>query len=182
MIGWLSSVSEPETPEVARAELVRRWLRAFGPATVTDIKWWFGNTLTWARHALRDIGAVEVDLDGTPGFAVPDDLEAEPDVDPWCALLPGLDVTTMGWYERDWYLGERGQVFDSNGNSGTTAWWNGRIVGGWGQGADGRVQVQLLENVGRDAKRALARRADELTAWLDGVRVSPRFPSPLSRG
>jgi betaine-aldehyde dehydrogenase len=58
---------------VARAELLRRWLRAFGPATVTDIKWWFGNTLTWARHALRDIDAVEVDLDGTPGFALPDD-------------------------------------------------------------------------------------------------------------
>ena len=115
-----------------RAELVRRWLRAFGPATVTDIKWWFGNTLTWARQALRDIDAVEVDLDGTPGFALPDDLEAEPDVDPWCALLPGLDVTTMGWYDRDWYLGEhRGQVFDSNGNGGTTAWWKGRIVGGW---------------------------------------------------
>ena len=31
------------------------------------------NTLSWARHALRDIDAVEVDLDGTPGFALPDD-------------------------------------------------------------------------------------------------------------
>ena len=104
----------------ARAELVRSWLRTFGPATVTDIKWWFGNTLTWARQALRDIDAVEVDLDGTPGFALPDDLEVEPDVDPWCALLPGLDVTTMGWYDRDWYLGDhRGQVFDTNGNGGT---------------------------------------------------------------
>jgi Winged helix DNA-binding domain len=182
LTAWLPAVSEPEAPEVARAELVRRWLRAFGPATVRDIKWWFGNTLTWARRALRDIDAVEVDLDGTPGFALLDDLDAEPDVDRWCALLPGLDVTTMGWYDRDWYLGEhRSQVFDSNGNGGTTAWWNGRIVGGWGQDADGRVEVRLLENVGRDAKRALARRAEELTAWLDGVRVSPRFPSPLSK-
>ena len=120
MGAWLPPVSAPEAPEVARTELVRRWLRTFGPATVTDIKWWFGNTLTWARQALRDIDAVEVDLDGTPGFALPDDLEAEPDVDPWCALLPGLDVTTMGWYDRDWYLGDhRGQVFDSNGNGGT---------------------------------------------------------------
>lgn len=182
MATWLSSMAEPEAPERARAELVRRWLRAFGPATVTDVKWWFGNTLTWARQALRDIDAVEVDLDGVRGFALPDDLEAEPDVDPWGALLPGLDVTTMGWYDRDWYLGDhRSQVFDSNGNGGPTAWWNGRIVGGWGQDRDGRVQVQLLENVGRDAKRALARRADELTAWLDGVRVSARFPSPLSK-
>jgi hypothetical protein len=183
MAAWLSSVWEPEAPEVARAELVRRWLRAFGPATETDVKWWFGNTLTWARHALRDIDAVEVDMDGVTGFVLPDDLDVEPDVDPWCALLPGLDVTTMGWYDRDWYLGgHRGQVFDTNGNGGTTAWWNGRIVGGWGQDADGRVEVRLLEAVGRDAKRALQRRSDELTAWLDGVRVSPRFPSPLSRG
>jgi hypothetical protein len=116
------------------------------------------------------------------GYVLPDDLEVETDVGPWCALLPGLDVTTMGWYGRVWYLGgHRGQVFDTNGNGGPTAWWNGRIVGAWGQDADGRVEVRLLEDVGRDAKRALSRRAGELTAWLDGVRVSPRFPSPLSK-
>jgi hypothetical protein len=182
MADWLPASPGTAAPEAARAELVRRWLRAFGPATVTDIKWWFGNTLTWARHALRDIDAVEVDLDGAPGFALPDDLDVEPDIEPWCALLPGLDVTTMGWYDRDWYVGEhRGQVFDTNGNGGPTAWWNGRIVGAWGQDADGRVEVRLLEDVGRDAKRALKQRADELTEWADGVRVSPRFPSPLSK-
>jgi hypothetical protein len=182
MVEWLAVTPGTATPEVARAELVRRWLRTFGPATVADVKWWFGNTLTWARHALVDIDAVEVDLDGTPGFALRDDLDVEPDVDPWAALLPGLDVTTMGWYDRDWYVGEhRGQVFDTNGNGGATAWWGGRIVGGWGQDADGRVQVRALEDVGRDAQRALQRRAAELTEWLDGVRVNPRFPSPLSK-
>jgi hypothetical protein len=180
---WLSAASRPVASETARNELVRRWLRTFGPATVTDIKWWFGNTLTWARHALRDIDAVEVDLDGMAGWVLPDDLEVEPDVEPWAALLPGLDVTTMGWYDRDWYVGEhRSQVFDRNGNAGPTAWWNGRIVGAWGQDGDGRVEVRLLEDVGRDAKQALQRRADELTEWLGGVRVSPRFPSPLSKG
>ena len=106
MVDWLGAAVDAEQPEVSRAELVRRWLRAFGPATVTDIKWWFGNTLTWARSALHDIDAVEVDLDGVPGFALPDDLEVEPDAEPWAALLPGLDVTTMGWYDRDWYVGE----------------------------------------------------------------------------
>ena len=183
MADWLSAAVDAAEPEVARAELVRRWLRAFGPATVMDIKWWFGNTLTWARQALRDVDAVEVDLDGSPGFALPDDLDVEPDVEPWCALLPGLDLTTMGWYDRDWYVGgHRSQVFDSNGNGGTTAWWNGRIVGGWGQDVDGGVEVWLLEDVGRDAKRALQQRGDALTEWLAAVRVSPRFPSPLSKG
>ena len=168
--------------EEARATAVRRWLATFGPATVTDIKWWFGNTLTWARHALRDIGAAEVDLDGAPGFVLREDVDDDPTPEPWCALLPGLDVTTMGWFDRDWYLGgHRSQVFDTNGNGGPTAWCDGRIVGAWGQDDGGRVEVRLLEDVGHAAQTALQRRADELTEWLDGVRISPRFPSPLSK-
>jgi len=179
---WFADSPAVATPEAARAHLVRVWLRTFGPATVTDIKWWFGNTLTWARQALRDVDAVEVDLGGTPGFALPDDLEVEAEPDPWGALLPGLDVTTMGWYDRDWYLGgHRGQVFDTNGNAGPTLWWNGRVVGAWAQDGDGRVELRLLDDVGRDARTSLTRQADELTEWLDGVRISPRFPSPLSR-
>jgi hypothetical protein len=179
---WLGAAGDPTAAEAARAVVIRAWLRAFGPATVDDVKWWFGNTLTWARDGLRDVDAVEVDLHGTTGWALPDDLEPEPDTDPWCGLLPGLDVTTMGWQDRDWYLGEhRGQVFDRNGNAGPTAWCDGRIVGGWRQDADGRVGLQLIGDVGAKASKALARKADELTEWLGGVRINPRFPSPLSK-
>jgi len=179
---WLGELRRPASASDAQAELTRRWLRTFGPATVEDVKWWFGTTLTAARKALTDLGAVQVDLGGRLGYALPDDLETEADVEPWCALLPGLDATTMGWFERDWYLGaHRDQVFDRNGNAGPTAWWNGSVVGGWYQDGDARVRLQLLEDPGRDARRALQRRADELTDWLDGVRVSPRFPSPLSK-
>jgi hypothetical protein len=179
---WLAEPIKPLTARDAQAELIRRWLWTFGPATVADIKWWFGTTLTAARTALTDIGAVGVDLDGSPGYALPDDLEPEPDVPPWGALLPGLDATTMGWFDRDWYLGEhRAEVFDRNGNAGPTAWWNGRVVGGWYQDDSARVQLQLLEDPGRNGRRALQRRADDLTSWLDGVRISPRFPSPLSK-
>ncbi len=180
--GWVGGPRKPVPAHEARAELTARWLRTFGPATAADIKWWFGSTLTTVRTALADTEAVEVDLDGSPGYALPDDLEPEPDVPSWCALLPGLDATTMGWSARDWYLGEhRGQVFDTNGNAGPTAWWNGRVVGGWYQDAGARVRLQLTEDPGRDGRRALQRRADELTAWLDGVRISPRFPSPLCK-
>lgn len=179
---WLVAAGRPVEHDDARASLVRTWLRTFGPATVNDVKWWFGQTLTWVRAALADIGAVEVDLHGTPGYALPDDLDAETPPDPWCALVPGLDLTTMGWQDRDWYVGvHREQVFDRNGNAGPTVWCDGRVIGGWTQDAGGRVVLQLLEDVGRDASKALARKADELTAWLDGVRVNPRFPSPLCK-
>jgi hypothetical protein len=179
---WLGDLGEPPPDRQAQADLTRRWLVAFGPATVADIKWWFGTTLTAVRQSLTDVGAVEVDLHGGPGWALADDLEPEPAAPPWCALLPGLDATTMGWFQRDWYLGEhRTQVFDSNGNAGPTAWWNGRVVGGWYQDDGARVRLQLLEDPGAAGRRALQRRADELTSWLDGVRISPRFPSPLSK-
>lgn len=179
---WLGTPVQAPPPHAAQADLTRRWLAAFGPATTADIKWWLGTTLTAARKALSEIGAVEVELQGGTGWALPDDLDPEPAAPPWCALLPGLDVTTMGWFQREWYLGDhRDQVFDRNGNAGPTAWWNGRVVGGWYQDDGDRVRVQLLEDPGRDGRRALQRRADELTSWLDGVRISPRFPSPLSK-
>lgn len=179
---WLGTIEAPMDHDAARAHLIETWLRTFGPATVNDVKWFFGHTLTWAREGLRDVGAVEVDMDGTAGVALPDDLEADAPCERWCALLPGLDVTTMGWQDRGWYLGEHlAQVFDRNGNAGPTAWCDGRIVGGWTQDGDGRVVVQLLEKLDARASKALARKADQLTEWLDGVRIAPRFPSPLSK-
>lgn len=88
----------------------------------------------------------------------------------------------MGWFDRDWYLGaHRAEVFDTNGNGGPTAWWNGRIVGGWGHDPGGRVQVHLLEDIGQDGTRALQQRANALTEWLADVRTKPRFPSRLSK-
>ncbi|MDX1875812.1 winged helix DNA-binding domain-containing protein [Mycolicibacterium sp. 120266] len=179
---WLGAGATADA-DAAGAALVGTWLRAFGPATVADIAWWFGHTRTWTGKALAAVGAVEVDLHGSPGVALPDDLESEPPVEPWCALLPGLDVTVMGWFDREWYLdGHRGQVFDRNGNAGPTAWADGRVVGGWVHDTDGRVQLRLTADVTTDTLKGLQHKADELTDWLDGVQVKPRFPSPLSKG
>ncbi|MFC5993014.1 winged helix DNA-binding domain-containing protein [Pseudonocardia hispaniensis] len=177
---WLGHEPRLPTEAQARAELVRRWLYAFGPATVTDITWWLGSTLGATRAALADIGAVEVDLHGAPGVALADDLDAVAPVEPWAALLPGLDPTTMGWSERAWYLGpHRSRLFDRNGNGGATAWWDGRIVGGWNQTPTGEIYLQLLEDVGSEGLAALEAEAARLTEWLGGLRVAARFPSPL---
>ena len=128
---WLGHEIEEIDPAEARAALVGDWLRAFGPGTLDDVKWWLGSTLGGVRAALVDVGAVEVDLHGKTGYVLPDDLDPVGPVEPWAALLPGLDPTTMGWFDRDWYLGDhRPHVFDSTGNGGATAWWDGRIVGG----------------------------------------------------
>jgi hypothetical protein len=98
------------------------------------------------------------------------------------ALLPSLDSTTMGWKDRDWYLGEHAPLlFDRNGNAGPTVWANGRVVGGWAQRKDGEVVYELLEDVGTDARDAIEGRIAELRAWLGDVTVTPRFRSPHDR-
>ena len=123
----------------AYAEVVRHWLWTFGPATEADLVWWLGSTKTAVRKALSDVDAVPVELeDGSTGWVLPDDtadLEAPPQAEPWVALLPTLDPTTMGWRERAFYLdpAHTPYLFDSAGNAGTTVWVNGRIVGCWVQ-------------------------------------------------
>jgi hypothetical protein len=181
-VSWLGEeIARPSEAEGVTG-LVEGWLRAFGPGTAADLKWWLGSTVAAVRRALAALEAVEVDLDGQTGYLLPDDLDPTEPVEPWAALLPSLDPTTMGWYQRDWYLGTyKEQLFDTNGNAGPTAWWDGRIVGGWRQGDDGEVILQLLEDVGTDGLRAFEHEAARLTEWLGGTRVMPRFPSPLSK-
>jgi hypothetical protein len=180
---WLpDGLSELATME-AEAALVRLWLGAFGPGTVTDLRWWTGWTTGQVRRALAAIQAVEVGLDGEPGFVLAGDAEPSPATrEPWIALLPALDPTVMGWQGRDWYLGpHRPMLFDTNGNAGPTVWSDGRVVGGWSQRRTGEVPFRLLEDVGREKEMQIAAEADRLRAWIGDVRVTPRFRTPLER-
>ncbi|MEV7356540.1 winged helix DNA-binding domain-containing protein [Kitasatospora sp. NPDC091276] len=189
---WLSNVYPwapvPQWPEApvreAKAEVVRRWLAGYGPATVEDVKWWTGWTLGDTRRALADVGAEDVELaGGAAALVLPGDAGPVAEPEPWAALLPGLDPTVMGWRGRDWYLRPEDvpALFDRAGNAGPTVWWCGRVVGGWAQRPDGEVVWRLFGDVGAEAEGAIAAEAARLAGWLGEVRVTPRFRSPLER-
>jgi hypothetical protein len=179
---WLPGGMPPREDDAARVELVRRWLGAFGPAPAADIKWWTGWTAAQVKRVLGEIRPVEVDMDGSTGLVLGDDLEPVRAPRPWVALLPALDPTPMGWTARDWYLGGHGAaLFDRSGNVGPTVWSDGRIIGGWGQRRDGEVMFRLLEDAGREKVAAISAEAERLTTWLGKVRVTPRFRTPLER-
>ena len=117
------------------------------------------------------------------GFVAAGDLAPAPAVGHWCALLPALDPTVMGWKERSWYLGAAAQrqLFDRNGNAGPTVWADGRVVGGWAQRRDGTVAVELLEPVDAAMRERIDAEAANLSEWLDGTVVTPRFRTPLEK-
>lgn len=181
---WLGETPAPLAAEQGYAELVRRWLWTFGPGTEEDIAWWLGATKTAVRRALADVAAVPVGLDGgLAGWLLPDDVDPVPAVEPWVALLPVLDPTTMGWRDRAFYLdpAHTPYLFDSNGNAGTTAWCDGRIVGCSVQDDDGVVRVMLREDVGDRARAAFDAEAARLTDWLEGERVSTVYNSLMMK-
>jgi hypothetical protein len=161
--------------EAAEVELARRWLQAYGPATPDDLRWWAGWGKTQLSRVLTELKPAEVDLDGVPGIALAGDLAPAPEVEPWAALLPGLDSTPMGWQQRDWFLGEHGpRLFDQSGNIGPTIWWDGRIVGGWAQDRGGEIVCRFLEDAGSAAAAAAGTAAERLAGLLGGVRLSAR--------
>lgn len=179
---WLTGGLPDLATDAAQVELARRWLAAFGPGTVADLRWWTGWTVREVTRALAAVGAVEVDLDGETGLVLPDDVEPVPSPEPWAALLPALDPTVMGWAGRAWYLGRHGPaLFDRNGNAGPTVWWEGRVVGGWGQRAGGEVVLRLLEDVGAEGVAAVEAAAQRLSAAIGTARPVPRFRTPLER-
>jgi hypothetical protein len=179
---WLGAALTTMGHAEACADLLGRYLRAFGPATATDIRWWTGWTVARTKAALDAVGAVEVALAEGTGFVLPDDLDPRDEPERWVALLPGLDPTIMGWKERAWYLGNHAtELFDRNGNAGPTVWANGRVIGGWAQSGSGEVAVGLLERVDATTRRAIDVEAERLRAWLGDVRLKPRFRTPMER-
>ena len=186
MTTWLhGDVPEPLPEHAGYAELVRRWLWTFGPGTEADIVWWLGATKAAVRRALADADAVQVSLDsGDTGWVLPGDEGPVEPVTPWAALLPALDPTTMGWKQRAFYLdpADVPYLFDYAGNGGTTAWWDGRIVGCWVQADDGTVRLSYRGEPGAEARGALEDEAARLTRWFGGEVVSSVYASPQMRG
>ena len=182
---WLPGGIAGVDPATGVAELARHYLSRFGPATTADLQWWAGWTAGTAKRALAAIDAVEVDLDEGVGWILPDDAGVERSDEPWIALLPALDPTTMGWKQRGWYLGDLaafgGPVFDVNGNAGPTIWVDGRVVGGWAQRKSGEIAYRLLTEVPARRVKAIAAEADRIRELIGDVRVNVRFPAPMQK-
>jgi len=180
---WLGAPMPAVPTAEASARLLRAWLSAYGPGTMADIRWWTAWTVRQTNAALDALEVEEVALDGgNIGFVLADDLAPVRSRARWVAFLPSLDATTMGWKEREWYLGSHGpELFDRNNNAGPTVWVDGQIVGAWSQRENGDVVYRLLERVDAGTKKKLNTERDRLTAWFDGVRVTPRFRSPLEK-
>ncbi len=185
MDDWVPGGIVGMDPREASADLVRRWLHAFGPGTTADVQWWTGWTARDTRRALDDAGAVVVAMEtghgDVDGWLAADDLDEVRGSSRWVALLPGLDPTTMGWKDRSWYLDAEvaPHVVDRNGNAGPTIWVDGRVAGSWVQRGDGRIALGWLADVPPARRAEVEATAHALEHQLGDTRVKVRFPAPI---
>lgn len=75
---WIPGSRRIDDREEALAEYVRRWLARRGPATVRDLAWWGGLTLTEARHAVSLVDDAEVTVVDGETWVEQTEGEAEP--------------------------------------------------------------------------------------------------------
>ena len=148
----------------AREELLLRYLRAYGPATVGDFVHWAGAALAWGREAWRAAlpEMAEVEVAGRRAWLPAEDLEAlqSAPASSNVKLLSGFDVWLMGHADRELLLDRQfaAKVSRTAGWISQVVLLGGRVVGVWthkqGQRAVS-VSVELFEPLKAAARKQL---------------------------
>ena len=126
-------------------ELIRRYIRSYGPVTVDDMSWWTGFTKGRCRVAIGGLDLEEVAVDDWPRplYRTTGDLITDDPADAVKALPP-LDPYVQGYRDRVRFLDpdRHGFVYDGGGNSAPTLLHQGRIIGVWQVSDDPELSVR----------------------------------------
>ena len=149
---WIST-SRDLGREEGIAELLLRYLRSHGPATVRDFAWWSNTTLTEARAALASVRGelVELEFGGTQFWMSPQAAELLDGPVPGqrtVLALPGFDEFVLGYTDRSLVLPpEHAQKIVPGGNGvfKKAIVAGGEVVGTWAGQGTGRTASFVAE-------------------------------------
>lgn len=170
--GWVDLRAEE-----AEEELVRRYLRAYGPATPADFAYWAGMRVGAAK---RLWGRLEDELVPIPATGMAASLLAEdaetlaeaPPPDGVVRLLPFFDVYLLGHRDKGHLVGEAHykRVYRKAGWISPTVLVDGRVEGVWSQEEGGervRIVVEPFAPLAREVKEGLETEAERLGRFLE---------------
>ena len=160
----------PRDPDDGVRELVRRYLASHGPATVKDMSWWSGLTMSVLRAALGELGdeVGSEEVDGLTYWSVAGAYGRPPPVRS-AHLLQVYDELVVGYTESRF-------VGDPAGPIAREAWLgrdlpsgvflvNDRVGGHWRRTIDTKrvdVVVSFYEDPPKSARAAVEREAERL--------------------
>ena len=144
---WLGGPLQAVEAGAARAEWLRRYLRAYGPASTQDYARWLGvRQVGSINRALAELGdeVAAVEVAGRRLHALAADVAALSSPPPAAAgepvrLLPGFDPYVLGHADRDHLVPaeHRPQVYRTAGWISPTVLSGGRVVATWEHRSEG---------------------------------------------
>ena len=192
---WLGGLPFADD-EAAVVHLVRRYLAAFGPATLADLRTWSHVSTARLRPAIEAIPDIVTLRDETGRQLL--DLAAAPrppaDTPAPVRFLPMWDSVLLGHQDRSRVLPDahRKAVISRNGDVLPTFLVDGRVAGMWWVEPDGgrtRIVLEPFAAIPKTARRALDVEAEGLgrstsrssrgcSRAIDGAQHAIRCPVP----
>jgi hypothetical protein len=174
---WLGAW-DPVAPERAAHDVVRTYLRAYGPAPREQFQRWFGMTSpAEAGRWLTALGdeAVEVDVEGSRGWMLAADVADAERAEPTgvVRLLGGFDhyvVAAPRDAEAVLAPEQRERVYRPQGWLSPVLLVDGRIAGVWGHERNGArldVRVEPFGRISNHVRAAAIAEAERLASFLD---------------
>jgi hypothetical protein len=180
---WVPRWRDVPTAE-AETALLRRYLRAFGPATPADFASWTGIPLLEVRQiwARVEAGMAPVDVEGWRAAVLSDDLPRltrASDPSP-VRLLPYFDSFLLGHRAREHLVRARdhGRVYRPQGWVAPVVLVGGRVAGVWAHTRDAqrlRVRVTPFAAISRRVTAGIRDEAHELGRFLECREVELRI-------
>jgi hypothetical protein len=162
--------------EQAEVALLRKYLHAFGPATVTDFAIWTGMTLTEARSIwIREqFDFLRVNVEGWMAEVLREDLEALTHagfVPPLIRFLPYFDTFLLGHKERDHLVNKEQQplIYRTQGWIAPVILVDGRALAIWEYARKGdilHVKITKLGAISQPIMIRIQEEANNLSRFL----------------
>ncbi len=176
---WLASWRDVD-PQVAIAEVARRYLRAYGPASKTDFARWWGawpgvGNAAWSGLA-KELVPVSVEGARLDMLASEVDAVKKAKIDEPVQLLPGFDPYLMGHATRD-HLLERvhaSKVSRTAGWISAVVLVDGTVAGTWTHTLTNkslRVRIEAFRKLAQPVKSKIQLRVDTIADALGATKA-----------
>lgn len=173
---WLPGF-QPADGRAAAAEIVRRYLYAYGPATPQQFAQWLGAPRRWAMDLFDCLSGElqQVEIEGCPAWLVAGDIVVPSAALQSVRLLPYFDAYVVGCQPRERLFPGRAaqRALTPSGQAGNypVLLTDGSVAGVWHQRRAGRqlhITVEPFVQLSAPQRRELDNQVERIGEFLEG--------------
>lgn len=151
-------------------EMIRRYLRAFGPASLPDITAWSG--VTNLKQPIKELASELVTYRDESGVVLYDLAEldiASSELEAPVRFLPGFDNALLGHKDRSRIISSENRLFITtpNGMFARTFLVDGFVAGIW-RDIEDRIELAPLQELSKSQKHDIQQEAERMAPFWTG--------------